>query len=357
MRCLKWGLSLILGYLTIFLVSKPIVAMEAVEGAMNLCKEVVIPSLFPFFICSRLLIALGAGQLCSRILSGGMRPLFGVPGSGALAVFLGVFSGYPIGAATVVGLYEQGLCTKQEGERLLAFCNNAGPLFVIGSVGAGMLQSRSLGMILYLVHLLSALLTGILFRNRGCESKESRTLPPGAEPGSNPASMVADAVVDGVDNIFKVCGFVIFFSVLCAAVPWKSPFLYGILEMTGGIKALIDQADGVVGVLPLVSLFLALSGTSILLQTIGIVYPSGLSVKPYLLGKSVQAVLSFFLTWLLCKFVPLSQTVSAGVVMPPAMPGVLQFFAFMLLELMVALGVVLFLCLMGIIYEKVWQKK
>ncbi len=357
MRYLKLGLILLATYLTAFLVTTPMVTMEAVERAMHLCAEVVIPSLFPFFVCSRLLIGLGVGQFCSRMLSKGMRPLFGVPGSGALAVVLGVFSGYPIGAATVVGLYEQGSCTKQEGERLLTFCNNAGPLFVMGSVGAGMLHSRQLGVMLYLIHLVSALLTGILFRNYGTNDNVTMSLPPGERATSNPASVVADAVADGVDNIFKVCGFVVFFSVLCASIPWKSPFLYGMLEMTGGLKALIDQTEGVGGILPVISFFLALSGLSILLQTVGIVHPSGLSVKPYLLGKLVQAVLSFFLTWVVCKFFPVSQTAFAGSVPAPVMPTVTQFLAFTLLEFLIALGVVLLLCFAGMISEKLWQKK
>lgn len=357
MRYLKWGLILLATYLTAFLVTTPMVAMEAVERAMHLCAEVVVPSLFPFFVCSRLLIALGVGQFCSRMLSRGMRPLFGVPGSGALAVVLGVFSGYPIGAATVVGLYEEGSCTKQEGERLLAFCNNAGPLFVMGSVGAGMLHSRQWGIILYLIHLVSALVTGVLFRNYGTTESVTISLPPGKKKMPNPASLVADAVADGVDNICKVCGFVVFFSVLCASIPWESPFLYGILEMTGGLKALIDQREGAGGILPVISFFLALSGASILLQTIGIVYPSGLSVKPYLLGKLVQAMISFFLTWVVCKFVPVSQPAFAGSVPPPVIPTVAQLLAFTLLELLIALGVVGLLCILGVVGEKLRQKK
>lgn len=357
MRYLKWVLLLLPIHMIVFLVTNPMGAMETVENTLCLCAEVVIPSLFPFFVCSRLLIGLGVGRVFSRVLSRGMRPLFGVPGSGALAVVLGVFGGYPVGASTVVGLYEKGACTKTEGERLLAFCNNAGPLFVIGSVGAGMLHSRKLGIMLYLIHLVSALLTGVLFRRYGVDTGNAMALPSGEKATPNPAALVADAVAEGVDNIFKVCGFVVFFSVLCASLPWRSPFLYGLLEMTGGLKMLIDQGNKMGVLLPIVSFFLALSGMSILLQTVGIVYPSGLSVKPYLLGKLVQASISFCLTWMLCRIFPLSQPVFAGSAPVPVIPDVSQLLSFTLLELLVALVAVGVLCIGGMIADLLWQKK
>lgn len=357
MRYLKWGMILLLTYMIAFLVINPTSAMTAVEDALRLCVRVVIPSLFPFFVCSRLLVGLGAGRVFSRLLSKGMRPLFGVPGSGALALVLGVFSGYPIGAATVVGLYEEGSCTKTEGERLLAFCNNAGPLFVMGSVGVGMLHNRNLGIMLYLIHLVSALLTGILFRNYGRNEKPRAALPPGGKQKANPAALVTAAVVDGVNSIFKVCGFVVFFSVLSSALPWRSPFLYGILEMTGGVKALLDSGGSIGQMLPVVSFFLALSGASILLQTIGIVFPSGLSVKPYLFGKMVQAIIALLLTFVVCSVFPLSRPAFAGAAATPVLPTVMQLFAFTMLELVVSMGMVGLLFLVGLIRENLRQKK
>ena len=40
-----------------------------------------------------------------------------------------------MGAKAVAELYQQGLCSRQEAQRLLGFCNNSGPAFFIGVVG------------------------------------------------------------------------------------------------------------------------------------------------------------------------------------------------------------------------------
>ena len=123
------------------LMACPAQAMEGARSGLALCGEVIVPSLFPFFILASLVVELGlAGQL-GRALEPVMGPLFGLNGACASAVALGLIGGYPVGAKTALGLYENGLCTRTEAERLLAFCNNSGPAFVLGVVGAGIFSS------------------------------------------------------------------------------------------------------------------------------------------------------------------------------------------------------------------------
>ncbi len=355
MRYLKSVLAFVFIYLLAAFMINPVSSMDAVHDALQLCGRVVIPSLFPFFVCSRLLIDFGVAGLCSRMLSRWMRPLFGVPGCGALAVVLGLLSGYPIGAATVVNLYESGACTKTEGERLLTFCNNAGPLFLLGSIGVGMLHSQQLGLLLYLIHLLSAILTGLLFRKSDTTTSKPAALPPAATPKSNLIDSFASAISDGINNILKVCGFVVFTSVFCSALPWKAPLLHALLEITGGIQSMVDHSTPLL--LPTISGVLALSGVSIFLQTASILLPSGLSLKPYLLGKLLQAILSFVLTFFLCRFLPISLPTFAGTVPKPPLPTLGQFLAFTLLELLVAIAVIGLLSLLAFFLEKPARKK
>ena len=93
-----------------------------------------------------------------------MRPFFNVPGIGAYAFFMGIISGYPIGAKIVTDFRNNNLCTKEEGERLLTFTNNSGPLFIIGSVGIAMFKDSSIGLLLLITHLLACLSVAFVFR-------------------------------------------------------------------------------------------------------------------------------------------------------------------------------------------------
>ena len=47
----------------------PEVSAQAARDAMLLCAQTLIPSLFPFFVLSSLLIACGASELLSALLS------------------------------------------------------------------------------------------------------------------------------------------------------------------------------------------------------------------------------------------------------------------------------------------------
>ena len=159
--CLALG-----GVLVLFLAEAGFVRAAAAE-ALSLCAGSVIPALFPFLVVSSLLLSLGLGELLSPMLAGLMEPLFRVDGVGSSALLLGLVGGYPIGAKTAADLYRGGRLSRPEAERLLAFCNNSNPVFLVSVLGSGVFGSVRVGVWLWLIHIFSALVTGILFRGGG----------------------------------------------------------------------------------------------------------------------------------------------------------------------------------------------
>ena len=139
---------------TLALVLWPEQAMEAMRDGIKLCGNVILPSLFPFFVLSSLVVELGMSRYLGRLLEPVMAPLFYVNGNCAAALALGFVGGYPVGARTAIQIYENGQCSRTEAERMLAFCNNSGPAFIRGVVGAGVFGSGTVGLLLYLAHLL-----------------------------------------------------------------------------------------------------------------------------------------------------------------------------------------------------------
>lgn len=124
----------------------------------------VIPSLFPFFIATELLGYTNIIPKIGKLLNPIMKPIFNVPGCGAYAMLMGIISGYPIGAKIVTNFRESGMCSKEECERLLAFTNNSGPLFIIGTVGISLFCNSLIGVLLFITHLLACLTVGFIFR-------------------------------------------------------------------------------------------------------------------------------------------------------------------------------------------------
>ena len=140
--------------------------IQSCRYAVELCLSLILPSLFPFFVLSVLLNRLGLPGYLGRLLTPLASRVYGVTGAGASALLIGLTGGYPLGAAYIADMERSGAITAREGERLLAFCNNSGPAFIIGAVGAGAFGSGKAGLLLYLCHVLSAMLTGLFFRQK-----------------------------------------------------------------------------------------------------------------------------------------------------------------------------------------------
>lgn len=190
--------------------ASPLVVREASEG-LRLCAELILPSLFPFFVVSSLLARLGFPRLLGAWLRRPAELLFHVSGAGATALFIGLTGGYPLGAAYLAELTERGELSPREAGLLLGFCNNSGPAFLVGAIGAGVFDSLPAGLLLYAAHVLAALLTALLLRPR---EKPAPAVPEGPLPEPEPFSRaLAEAVGGAVPAVLGVCGFVVVFTV------------------------------------------------------------------------------------------------------------------------------------------------
>ena len=86
-RELFLGVAIVLAALA--LVLWPREAMAAMKDGLRLCGNVIIPSLFPFFVLSSLVVELGLSRYLGKLFQPVMAPLFRVNGACASAVALG----------------------------------------------------------------------------------------------------------------------------------------------------------------------------------------------------------------------------------------------------------------------------
>lgn len=326
-------LGLILLTATLALVIWPQESMNAAKTGLQLCYNVIIPSLFPFFVLSSLVVDLGLAGYIGRALEKIMRPLFNVPGSCASALALGFIGGYPVGARTAISLYEKGMCSKTEAERLLAFCNNSGPAFILGVVGAGIFSDSRVGILLYLAHAAASICVGILFR---FYKKQESVGEPGGRL-SFETQRISVAFTGSVKNSFlstlNICAFVVFFTVVIqmltvsGALPamargvsallsplgmteqWGQRLLTGVLEISSGVWSLTG-AGSLSGRLSMAAFMLGWAGISVHCQVLSFMGGSGLSVRTYLIGKMLHGGLSALFVSVLTKVFPLNAAVS-----------------------------------------------
>ena len=314
----------------------------AAKSGLALWANSVLPSLLPFFIATELLSYTNVIPLCGKLLGPIMRPIFNVPGEGAFALLMGIISGYPVGAKIVGNLKEQNLCTDIEAERLLAFTNNSGPLFIVGTVGIGLFYNASIGLILLTTHILACLTTGFLFRWWGksvskgmffgtlLKNRFSQTcfleVSPKALNSShtslslcNLGEVLSKSILNSINTILMIGGFVVLFSIVISMLQTSHllqlianffsfvgipsflsiSILTGIIEVTNGLAFICNQNINIHIQLPLCSFVLGFGGFSVLLQVLSITSKSKISIKPYFIGKILQAFFAAFYTYLI----------------------------------------------------------
>lgn len=308
------------------LVIFPSEMVAAAKSGVELCFNVIIPSLFPFFVVSALVVKLGLAQRLGVLLAPVMRPVFNVNGACASALILGFVGGYPVGAKTVIALYKSGGCSRTEAERMLAFCNNSGPAFILGVVGAGIFSSAKVGFILYLAHAAASLAVGFLFRFWKKSDAGSRR-PPSPPEKTGFAEAFVEAAGSGFSSCLGICGFVIFFTVLLrllflsgimGAVStrlgellhfcgfdklWAERLLTGVIELTSGVWSLREAADQLTASMSMAAFMLGWAGISVYCQVLSFIGDSGLSAGTYLIGKLLHGVFSAIITVFISRLV------------------------------------------------------
>lgn len=321
---------------TLALLLYPQESMEAARTGLELCGNVIIPSLFPFFVLSSLVVELGLAGYLGRLLEGVMRPLFNVSGACASAFALGFIGGYPVGAKTAISLYQNGMCSKVEAERLLAFCNNSGPAFILGVVGAGVFASSRIGVLLCLAHAMASVCIGVLFRFYGGKAERGkrrrREMPPRFQAQRFTAAFTG-AVKNSFLSTLNICAFVIFFTVVIQMLvtsgflpglaqvlgtvlapfgmtpEWARRLLTGLVEISSGVWTLSGEGT-LRGRLTMAAFILGWAGISVHCQVLSFLGDSGLSPRTYLLGKLLHGGLAALFTAALARLVPMEAPVA-----------------------------------------------
>lgn len=267
-------------------------AKTALNGAREgilLCLKTVVPSLFPFFIFSVLL----TGSLVGMSLPF-LRPLgtlCGIPQGAETLLLVGLLGGYPVGAQCIAQSWQSGQLDKADAHRMLGFCNNAGPAFLFGMAGS-LFNNWKIPWVLWGIHIVSALLVGILLPGRSGSIVRIR---------SEPALTVPQAMERSLKIMAGVCGWVILFRVILSILDrwclWLLPvngqvLITGLLELSNGccaLAALPCQGDRFL----IFSLFLALGGLCVGMQTKSVT--GILGTGDYFPGKALQAIFSLLL--------------------------------------------------------------
>ena len=336
---------------------------KAARDAIYLCLDVVIPSLFPFFVLSRLSVPFLKNFTCPRFLRRLIQGLIGLPYYILPTIVLGYLSGYPTGAKLARDMLDEGLLDSNQASRVIAIANNCSPLFIIGTVGAGLFRSIRVGFILLGIHWVSGLLAALILNrllrrgqfqlNNGTMVFEDSNIKMNRK--NSIAALFPGAIEDAAILSIKVTGYIVLFAVLSellyktglfsllgqmlsAILPESltgdgiTAVLRGIMEISSGSSAIAHTVNTPAVVqLSLVSFICGFAGFSVHTQVMGIMKGTGARYGVFFLGKILHGGVACILTIAALSLLPVSLATSNLKPMVSGIPSSFRIITIMIL--------------------------
>lgn len=275
----RWGILFFFFPLTLFFLclAFPRPTVEGVGAGLDVLLFSALPALFPALVLSRMMVLLSGSLPLS------LRR--------ALPLFFGIIGGFPVGASVVCHMVQQGVFSKKQGEKMLFFCNNPGPAFLIHFCGVTLFGSVAIGWVFFVLQTLLILFfyCVLMRREKPVGIAAPKTLP-------SLTSVLPRALSDSASSFLYIASCILFFTFLSHLISslfrlsplWESVIAL-FLELSGGVKRLFSLPLSLA--LPLCGAGVGWSGVSVHLQTLGILQKAGLSSRLYFCGKVTFALL------------------------------------------------------------------
>lgn len=255
--------------------------LSAARTAIDLFVRNVLPTLFPFYVCTAMLYASGALQRLAARARSRLLPCF----------LIGMHAGFPSGAR---------LCGLLGKESRAACCNLCSPVFLMSVVAVGLCGNAQLFFPLAIAHWGSGLLTAAALA----------ALSPGNTAEASSAALartdadLLSAIAEGMDAMLRILGCMLFFCVASGALsellhltrfPAGNAALAAFFEITAGCNAIVSLGLPSRLTCALLSACVSFGGLCVFAQA-KLVAPRVRALE-YLLQKCAQAVLAALLAW------------------------------------------------------------
>ncbi|MBR3272408.1 MAG: hypothetical protein IKF98_00685 [Clostridia bacterium] len=276
MKHLKWMVGLAAVGL---LLSKPQAAAQGAAGAMVHWYASVAPALFPFLALMPLLTCGEAVAAYEALLARPMGRCFNLPGAAAPGMMIGLVAGTPAGAMAARDIAGRAGLNRGQLQRLAVASAGFSPAFLVGGIGAGMLNSAGMGWRLAAAQLLAQV--SLLMLLRQCWM--SRTTPACASAFAIEERPIRGAVL----GVLTICGYMTLFGAISTALEaWvgRTPaeVLLCLLDVPSGALRVSGMALPESVKLPLLAGMCGFGGMCAIVQCLDVLKGCGVKAWEYM---------------------------------------------------------------------------
>lgn len=301
---MKKLISIILFFIFVFFILfNSLEIMESIRLSFSICINNLFPSLIPFMLLSNILINYNFINDLSDIFKSLMTKVFKVNKTASFALLMSILSGTPSNGKYLKDLNDFNLISDIDCQKCLNFCHFTNPIFILGTIGYTFLGDKKLGLIILISHYTCSIIIGIINRN-----KLNNNLNNDFKINISNKSFIevlTSSINTTISTLLLILGIITTCLVLTCLLNKllylndDIKFLYGIIEITQGLKYLSLSNLNIIFKACISSFLISFGGICIHMQVFSILDNKKIRYYPYFISRLLHGILSFILTYIL----------------------------------------------------------
>lgn len=296
LKKLKYLISLVALFVIIYtLTSSKILSKALIEG-LKICTNILIPSMFVFLIISEFFYKTRALNLILKPFNFLCEKFFKIDRNLGPVIFYSLICGYPSGANLIANLLKENVISKETANRMLYFCINSGPAFLIGGISIPLSNSITFGLILFISQTISFFVIGIL-TSFGAKLEKVNV----KQKTFTISSALVSSVKNSVRNMAIICGFTLFFSAIISLIFsldflninhnfYLKPIVAGFFEITNGVMQTMQINN--INIFLLITFLTSFGGLCVHFQIFTIMSQIKISIKKFYLWRILYCLIN-----------------------------------------------------------------
>ena len=275
---------------------------NTISTSLNIWINTLIPTLFPFFIISDILINYNITNYIPNQIKRIFTKLFNTSDNIITIFFLSLLSGFPSAAKNIKLMVDKKLINTKEASHTLIFTHFANPLFILGTIQTFFIKNKKLCIIILLSHYTPNIILGILTRY---SSKKEKNI---IEKKENIifSKVIIKSIKNSIDTLLTILGILACSLIISSLIInrlklniYNETLLKCLLEITMGINNLSKLNIPNIYKTILTSMTLSFGGLAIHMQVLSFITEVNLSYKKFLIARIYHSILSGIIAYIL----------------------------------------------------------
>lgn len=278
---------------------------ETIYFSMETWIKNIVPSLFPFFIISDILITYNVEKYIPSFITKFFSKLFNVSDKLVSIFFLSMISGFPSSAKNTRKYYDLGLISLSDANHILLFSHFSNPLFILSTVSVMFFNNEKLGLPILISHYLGNIIIGIILRNKTPKHNNSNNQI--KNKNIRFGLIFSKSIISAIDTLLLILGTLTCFLIISTCIIdflninlKFSILIKSILEITMGLKSLslVNISDLLKVVIT--SMIISFGGLSVHMQILSQISATNISYSNFFIARVFHSIISGVIALLIC---------------------------------------------------------